>query len=327
MRTTQPSKTFAGRDVVQVAVTVELNAASIRRTAALMALAALLAACAVASPGAASLQPTVVPATPRSDSSIPGPSRTASVALTLPPDGAALPYPDGCQAYRLSARRCAYIVEWAAGEADLQVDQATIQLLGDPACEGQTTCVATRTTKFVVRVRVISAGGSSTDHPVFCGVGGEASLLCTETPTISVSVPTSGYHDVPCGGEDGNGPCASPVPTVDPDVAPRGSPLVVPRVDVPIDHVGSYVIDLGDAILPNGILSVTSATLSNNKRLDVLVPEGVRLEVLGDDGKPLQNVYVQGWRPGTERVHARLVFTVEEFDPGAVLAFTELVVG
>ena len=92
-------------------------------------------------------------------------------------------FPDECPTYGLSARRCAYIVDWALREAGVAADQATVELLGDPGCDGNGgTCY--RTTMFVVRVRVTPGDGPASDHSVFCGVGGERSLLCTETPRI-----------------------------------------------------------------------------------------------------------------------------------------------
>src|SRR5450759_4839045 len=37
---------------------------------------------------------------------------TPSPAATRPPADLALPYPEGCPAYNLSTRRCAYVVDW-----------------------------------------------------------------------------------------------------------------------------------------------------------------------------------------------------------------------
>ena len=79
-------------------------------------------------------------------------------------------------------------------------------------------------------------------------------------------------------------------------------------------------------MLPNGILSEATATLPDDVRTDVLIPEWIMLEVIGNDGLPLRNIYEHGWRPGTERVHVRLVFTVESFEPGASLEITNVVV-
>jgi hypothetical protein len=260
------------------------------------------------------------------------PTTQPSNEATRPPADVALPYPDGCPAYGLSPRRCAYIVDWALAQAGLTANDATVQLLGDPLCVGQPAgCVDTTRLggTFVVRVRVTPASGAWTDHPVFCGIGGDASLLCTDTPVIRVMSPMSGYHDVPCGPVPGGEPgsnCATPMPTIAPSAQQSAVPLRVPTVTIPIDRTGAYEVDLGQAVLPNGILTEASATLVDNTRSDVLIPEGIQLEVIGEDGKPLVNAYDHGWRAGTELVQVRLVFSVESFEPGTTLTITDVVV-
>lgn len=277
----------------------------------------------VLSPSVAATATSVPSASPSPSTEV---SPTPPTAATRPPADVALPYPDGCSAYGLSPRRCAYIVNWALAEAGVAADEATVQLLGDPECEGKPAgCMPIRLGgTFVVRVRVTRATGQATDHPVFCFLGGDASLLCAETPRIRVSSPMSGYHDVPCGAEPGPGKCASPVPTIAASAAAEAVPLSVPSLTIAIDHAGTYAVDVGDAILPNGILSEASATLANDRRVDVLIPQGIQLDVVGEDGQPLSNLYAHGWRPGTERVHVRLAFTVESFDLGTSLIITNV---
>jgi hypothetical protein len=255
-------------------------------------------------------------------------SPTPQAPPTRPPATVALPYPDGCAAYGLSARRCAYIVDWALAEAGVTADPATIELLGDPACEGKSPDCRTVTRlggSVIVRVRVIPASGAMSDHTVFCGLSNLTTFFCTETPRILLRAPMNGYHDLPCPGGE-NGPCATSMPTIAPAAAAQAVPLDVSSLTVPIDHAGPYVVDTGEAVLPNGILSEATASLPNDTRLDVLIPEGIRLEVLGEDGEPLVNIYDHGWRTGTETVRVRLVFTVESFDPGTTLVFTGIVV-
>jgi hypothetical protein len=251
---------------------------------------------------------------------------------TRPPADLALPYPAGCSAYGLLPRRCAYIVDSALAEAGATASTATVELLGDPMCVGQPAgCIVMRLggRAFVVRVRVEPATGQPSDHLVVCGRGGESSLACTDTPLIRVSTPIAGYHDVPCGavpaGEPGSH-CATPVPTIAPSAADKALALRVPRLAIAIDHIGTYTVDVGDAVLPNGILTQATATLADDQRSDVIVPQGIQLQVLGPDGKPLENAYAQGWRAGTETVHVRLVFTVASFDPGSTLVLTDIVV-
>jgi hypothetical protein len=250
---------------------------------------------------------------------------TTSAPPTRPPVGVVLPYPDGCAAYGLSARRCAYIVAWAQTEAGYDAaDQVRAELLGDPDCpDGSTDCHVNRTQSFIVRVRITGPDGASSDHSVSCGVGGGSTLLCTETPVIErhgPTTPNSGFRDTPCSGEAPDG-CASPVPRPGASERAAARALVVPYLSIPIDHVGGYTVDVGDAILPNGILTEATFELGNESPTNMLVsPDGVSLGIDSlDGGRPFENIYEHGWHPGTERVHATLTFSVESYEPGAVL--------
>lgn len=250
---------------------------------------------------------------------------------SMPPAGVAVPYPAGCGVYHLSPRRCDYIVAWAMQQAgDPEATDVTVQLLGDPECpEGTRTCNVDRTQSFVVRVRLITAGGATRDESVFCGIGGDASLLCTESPVIRRSSPTmAGYTDIPCAGVAPQSPCASPVPSPDPSALAAATMLRVGQLSIPIDHVGAYAIPVGEALLPNGVLREAAFELRNDTPADFLVsPEGVSLMIESlDGGSPFDNIYAHGWHPGTERVKATLVFAVESFEPGAVLEATGITV-
>jgi hypothetical protein len=102
----------------------------------------------------------------------------------------------------------------------------------------------------------------------------------------------------------------------------------MPFLTIPVDHVGAYAIPVGEAILPNGILREATFALIDVSPTNFLVSSaGVFLRVQSlDGGQPFENIYVHGWHAGTERVSATLTFTVESFDPGAVLDVTNLVV-
>ena len=52
----------------------------------------------------------------------------------------------------------------------------------------------------------------------------------------------------------------------------------------------------------------------------------IELRSLEPDGKPFQNYYDHGWRPGVERVEAILVFDVLWFEKGAILDIRDVVV-
>lgn len=279
--------------------------------------------------------PTTAPssATPSSASpspvATPSPTPTVAPSPTMPPPQVAVPYPDGCAAYGLSDRRCAYIVEWAREQAGIGADApVTVELLGDPDCEepDQRACGVIRTMDFIVRIRLTTPTGASSDHPLFCGLGGESSLLCTDRPRIQIGSPMNGYTDVPCSGEAPESPCATPLPTIEPAAAAAAVPLNVAAIDIPIDHVGAYSIPVGEAVLPNGILSGVEFRLVDDRPTDVLVaPYGISLTITSLDGGPkFENYYQRGWHPGTERVQATLTFSIEWFEPGAVLRVRDI---
>jgi hypothetical protein len=106
-------------------------------------------------------------------------------------------------------------------------------------------------------------------------------------------------------------------------------PLRVARLDIPIDHTGRYGVPIGEARLPNGILTDADLALVESWPAGVSILDGgVGLEIrsLDDGGAPIRNIYEHGWRPGTERVQAVLVFDVAHFDPGATLGVKDVVV-
>jgi hypothetical protein len=138
-----------------------------------------------------------------------------------------------------------------------------------------------------------------------------------------------GYHDVPC--PDGSPPhsCGTPLPTIEAAAVAAARPLSVARFSIPIDHIGTYEVSLGEASLPNGVASVASFAFVDGWPIDVSLKDGVAqigLRSLEPDGKPFQNYYDHGWRPGDERVEAILVFHVLWFEKGAVLAIRDVVV-
>ena len=226
-------------------------------------------------------------------------------------------YGDQCPAYQLSPRRCAFIVRTLAEQAGVELADATdVVLLGDPGCgDPDPNVICTRTTSFVVRARFSMADGRTAEESVFCGVG--TSWLCEEAPEIRD--PTmEGYHDIPCPGEPPQ--CPSPLPTIDPDAANRAEPLRVDDLDIPIDHLGDYDVVLGEATLPNGILTEKTLHLVDPRPTDFHLDGGLEIDLVSlDDGKPLDGYWMHSWRDGTEQVAAHLLFTVIDLLPGAVL--------
>lgn len=220
-----------------------------------------------------------------------------------PDPNAALPYPGSCATFDLSARRCDFIVRKV--ERDMAVAPAQVQrveLLGDPGCGQPRSCV--RTVSFVVRVRVTTAGGPK-DQMVFCMVGDQYSLICGDHPEVEVFTTADGYRDVP--GD------ATPVSRPDPIALANAKPLRLDSFIVPIDHIGSYDVLVGHAILPNGILTAATVASVQIGSPDVVLDGPIDLVVVPQAGfPPFDNYYVRGWHPGTEDVTVRVQFSMSE---------------
>ncbi len=230
-----------------------------------------------------------------------------------------------------SAERCLAIAEAAAESLGLSPARvASIAIVPDPnsrIVDGQRTVVIYGgATPIYVEVRLID--GSTMPTSLCGGVPGGAA--CTDDPHLSTQglVPGDGYRDIPCTGDAPTG-CATPLPEIDAAAATEARPIVVKRLEVPIDHVGAYEVDIGEGSIPNGILTRASYTLGDDWPDHASIADDtVRLEVrsLEPDGKPFENYYAHGWRAGTERIRAVLVFSVKRFDPGAVLDVRDIVV-
>jgi hypothetical protein len=255
---------------------------------------------------------------------IPGGCELLDLPNDRPLGDGSVAYPDGCADYGFSARRCDAIVAWA--EAQLPAGHPgvrSIELGPDPEPE------AVRLGgSFTALVRFRMEDGAALDFPLYCGIGGQWSLLCTDTPEIRMSSPTlGGYTDVPCAGEAPNG-CATPLPTLQPAAVAASRPLEIAARDIPIDHIGRYEIPVGRAVLPNGVLTEASFGLRDLKTQALAVRDAVWLDVrpIDPDAPPFDNYYMRGWHKGTETVEVVVVFDVVSFEPGATLELRDIVV-
>lgn len=170
-----------------------------------------------------------------------------------------------------------------------------------------------------IELRVTLADGSS-NMTSMCG-GIPSGPACMDEPKLETdSFMTGGYRDVPQG--------SSPVPSAAPDAVLAATSLRIDRLDIPINSTGPHEIRLGEALLPNGLLSTVYFELVDDWPADVTIIEGgVHLEIRSiEDGRRIWNIYEHGWREGTERVEAVLVFDVFRFEPGATLSVRDVVV-
>jgi hypothetical protein len=226
---------------------------------------------------------------------------------------------------KFSEERCEAMAERAANDLDVPFDIVeALTILPDPEPD------AMRLGGPPVYLRVQLADGTARETVIHCpGISAAFDPSCMDDPKLRpASATISGYRDVPCADDEGQY-CATPHPAIDPDAADAADPIMIDRIDVPIDHEGDYDVHLAQGSLPNGILTEASFAFVVGWPDDVTLPDGrVLLDVrsLEPDGRPFDNYYLHGWREGVERVEAVLVFTVARFEPGAVLSIADVVV-
>lgn len=223
-----------------------------------------------------------------------------------------------------NAVRCQAMTDYVARQLGTTRDQVTrLMVLPEPTPElidGQTILV-TRSGGPPVDVDVTLRDGSV--HRVTLNCGGIPGNECRDDPRLEASsVMDGGYYD-------GTGDqLQGGRPSIAPDALADAMPLLIGRLDIPVDHTGQYEVPIGEARLPNGILTDADFALGEDWPAGVSILDGVRLEIrsLDDGGNPIRNIYEHGWRPGTERVQAVLVFDVASFDAGATLGVKDIVV-
>ena len=219
--------------------------------------------------------------------------------------------------------RCLAIRDSAAFQLHTtREDVVAVEILPDPTPEIVDGKTILRTTSGgnPVELVVTLADGTSRRVTIQCsGIPDDPG--CFDDPHLqATSVMMGGYHDFP---ED-----ATPVPSAAPEAIADATELRIDRLDIPIDHVGLYKIRLGELLLPNGLLTDARFALVDDWPPGItILGRAVALEVISlVDAKQIYNIYEHGWREGTERVEAVLVFNVFRYDPGATLGIRNVVV-
>jgi hypothetical protein len=238
---------------------------------------------------------------------------------------AAVPQPCG-EVY--GTQRCLALTDDAASRSHRTRDDVTaIDIVQFPTRDQNGALITRSGGGFFARLTFTD--GTTTDQPMCVGI--PSGPACMDTPRLEARsiVEGGGYHDVPC--PDGSPPntCGTPLPTLQPAAGAGARPLGVARFEIPIDHVGAYEVPLGEVSLPNGIATAASFEFADPWPLDVSFGQGVaylNLRSLEPDGKPFQNYFDHGWRPGVERAEAILTFDVLWFKKGAVLGIRDVVV-
>jgi hypothetical protein len=221
-----------------------------------------------------------------------------------------------------NAVRCLAMTDKAAFQLHTTREDITaIVVVPEPTPEVRegVTILQTRSGGPPIDLLVTLADGTIHQTTLFC-VGVNTEPACVDDPHLdahSISL-DGGFFDRTAD--------ATPVPSGAPDALAEATELRVDRLDIRIDHTGPNEVVLGEAWLPNGLLTEADFALVDDWPADITILDGgVSLEVRAD-GRPIQNIYEHGWREGTELVEAVLVFDVFRFDPGAKLSIQDVVV-
>ena len=221
-----------------------------------------------------------------------------------------------------NAVRCLAMTDKAAFQLHTtREDISAIVVVPEPTPEVRdgVTILQTRSGGPPIDLLVTLADGTIHQTTLFC-VGVNTEPACVDDPHLdahSISL-DGGYFDRTAD--------ATPVPSAAPDAIAEATELRIDRLDIPIDHTGPNEVVLGEAWIPNGLVTSADFALVDDWPSDVTILDGgVRLEVRAD-GRPIQNIYEHGWREGTELVEAVLVFDVFRFDPGAKLSIADVIV-
>ena len=241
------------------------------------------------------------------------------VAGLLGPSGG--PYPEACASFDFAPRQCQSMVTRAHEQAGFApADVGAVDILppiqdGIPRIGGY----------MISRVRLHAEDGTERIEEIWCiGVGGGDDEACDSDPRISIAAgPVSG--DIPCAGQPPTG-CATLPPTPRPEVQAMAQPLHVPVLDIPIDRLGHYRIEVGSAGLPDGVFTGTSASVVDERPETFWIRDARLVVEPLDPGRPEVGSKYREPFDGVEPVRVILEFVVTEFGPDAVLQVRDIVV-
>jgi hypothetical protein len=261
----------------------------------------------------------------------PGPATVAPTTRSLPPTSSPTSSISGCDALRFDARRCAAVIARARERAGNPANVVSV-LVGAPDRSGG---VLLGGGAAIATVDFTLADGSHERADVICG--GLASVVssdraCSIDPQIGIYGGVS--RDVPCGPTpcDEQNPGATLPPSPRPAVVAASTPLVLRTFDVRLDHVGHYDAFVGNAWLPDGLLTERSGSIGDPRPTGYWIDNGITIEVRpvppcpGGCPVSIESIYHQPFH-GPQPVRVYLVFDVVELNvPGTVLEIRNLVV-
>jgi hypothetical protein len=241
------------------------------------------------------------------------------VAGLLGPQGG--PYPEACESLGFPPRQCKAMVEQAGSQLGIYPRPvATIDIL-PPTDDGQTHIGG----YMISRVRFHLADGTERTEEIWCiGIAHAGDDACIADPTIMIGAPHVD-HDRPCTG-DGPETCASEPPTPRPGIVAKASPLRVPVLDITLDHLGSYSIEVGEVGLPDGAFTDSSASVVDERPTTFWIRNGELVIEPVDPTRPRIGSIFRDPFDGVEQARVLLEFDVTELTPGAVLQVRDITV-
>ena len=233
---------------------------------------------------------------------------------------AAGPYPEACDGFGFAEQQCKAVVARALADLPRMEGAEIVAINLLPPTPPSGLLLGGRP---IARVEFVLANGERPSTEVWCtGVGNRSDRVCVPDARITISTGVDG--DVPCSGEPPVG-CATLPPPPRAASVDASEALKLAELEVPLDHVGRYEVEIGAATLPDGALTVRTATLVDPQPTDYWIHDPIRLEVRPDlDARPpIGSLYREPF-DGPEPVHVYLTFIVEEFEPGAVLRLNDV---
>jgi hypothetical protein len=243
------------------------------------------------------------------------------VAASPVPSGG--PYPDACADLDFPARQCDAIVAVAEAQASIAPKTVTsIDVLRPPFVSSGTVGDGHGV---VALVRFHRTGQPDQTEEVWCpGVTRVSAFACNPDARIWIYGARLD-QDTPCDAEGKN--CATPAPSPRPAVKASARPLRVASLDIPLDHLGRYEVEVGEAGLPDGALSTRSATVADPNPETFWIAEQIEIDVRPVDPArpPIHSIYREPF-DGVEPVKIFLVFDVTELKSDSVLQVRDIVV-
>ncbi len=289
------------------------------RSAPLVILVLLFAGCALGGPGAPNDRPVATTESSGSPSPVLPSTAVASESVgpaTPGPSGEADVYTEACADSAFPTRQCRSIVFRAIQQGGADADRIvqTQFLPVEPEFNlGNNP---------LTLVEFTLDDGTTAEIELRCG-GVSFSPDCN--PDAQMSVSGGIDHDVPCTGEAPDG-CATMRPSPPPAVLAEGIPLEVDALDIPIDRVGRYEVEVGKVVLPDGYLRQRSAELVDRLPEDYWsdhIGLAVRSDVPGRE--PAGNIYREPF-DGPEPMTVFVVFEVTELIEPSVVQLRNIVV-